>query len=215
MLSSGSVAELPAYFERLSNSEFRTATFLLADVLLPLLDDKTYWEAFTALVPSNTKAFLGAFLKAAGAQQREGRFQLSRDALTQFARQATSIDCKKILEAFLPNTTSLDDLHFLLANFCEDTPQARAAFLLASDQPVCYYELFQQMKRLEGQPADIRRYCILLMRKSTKRSFNMAAMLKEYFALEELPGTFSLRIEAYQLSRLEVSFDAFCKVLNH
>lgn len=215
LLAGGKYVELCHYLGGLNNAAFRTAGYLLAHVLLPPLPSETYWKAFLVLVPSQPKAYLGTFLNAAVQQQAEGHFRLLPPYLEQYASTASPIDRRKVLEALLPGATSLPDVRLLLNTFCEDSPQARAAFLLVSDTSACSYELFQQMKRLEGQPAEIRRTCLRLMRKATKHAFNLAAMLRAYFDLEDLPGNFSLRLEDYQLSRLDVSYEAFCKILNH
>lgn len=215
LLVGGKFMELRHYLEGLNNTAFRTAGYLLSHVLLPPVSPGTYWQAFLALVPSQPKAYLGTFLNAAVQQQAEGRFQLLPKYLEQYAPTASPVDRRKILEALLPGATSLADVRLLLNTFCEDSTKARTAFLLLSDTPACAFELFQQMKRLEGQPVEIRRTCLHLMRKATKHAFNLAAMLRAYFDLEDLPGNFSLRLEDYQLSRLDVSYEAFCKILNH
>ena len=38
-----------------------------------------------------------------------------------------------------------------------------------------------------------------------------ASIVKVAFGLDELSGTFSLRLQPYQISRLEQSYEAFCQ----
>ena len=45
------------------------------------------------------------------------------------------------------------------------------------------------------------------------RSFNLACIVHHYFGLNDLPGTFSLRLENYELSRLDGNYEQFCKIL--
>lgn len=215
LISVGDSAALRAYVLSLNNTEFRTAGYLLSDVILPQTDETSYWQAFKALVPEDSKAFLGTFLKAAVFQIKNGTLTLSAETLTAFAAVATNIDKRKTLEALLPVTRQTDEVHFLLNIFCGGSLKSCLAFLVNQDTTACYFELFRLMKQLEGQTEDLQHYTMLLMRKGTKRAFNMGAIIKAYFGLETLPGTFSLHLEAYKLSRLDASYEAFCNLLNH
>jgi hypothetical protein len=49
-----------------------------------------------------------------------------------------------------------------------------------------------------------------LMKRGDALSFNLASLMKEYFGLEEMKGTFSLRLKPFELARLETSYRAFC-----
>ena len=44
-------------------------------------------------------------------------------------------------------------------------------------------------------------------------AFNMASILAAYFGLGQLPGTFSLTLSPYELSRLDASYEPFRKLL--
>ena len=74
-----------------------------------------------------------------------------------------------------------------------------------------YYEMFQQFKKLEHDLMMLRHYCILLMQRGDNLSYNMASIMQSYFGLGELPGTFSLRLRTYELSRLDGSYELFKK----
>lgn len=215
LISAGDIVALRTYVMGLNNTEFRTAGYLLSDVILPTLDGATYWKVFSILVPTNSKAFLGTFLKAAVYQFKAGTLTLSRETLSNFAAVATNIDKRKTLEALLPVMWQAEEVHLLLDLFCGGNLKSCLAFLVNQDTVACYFELFRQMKQLEGQTEDLQHYTMLMMRKGTKRAFNMAAIVKAYFGLDTLPGTFSLHLEAYQLSRLDSSYEAFCHLLNN
>ena len=45
-------------------------------------------------------------------------------------------------------------------------------------------------------------------------AYKMASLLKSYFDIENVPVTFSLNIESYQLSRLDQGYDKFKKMLS-
>lgn len=42
----------------------------------------------------------------------------------------------------------------------------------------------------------------------------MASIMRHYFDLQDLPGQFSLKLQNYELSRLEISYKTFTKTLN-
>ena len=54
----------------------------------------------------------------------------------------------------------------------------------------------------------------MLMKKGDSRSFNLACILKQYFGLADISGQFSLRIQDYELSRLDQGYDYFVKMMN-
>ena len=85
--------------------------------------------------------------------------------------------------------------------------------LLKASTTASYFLLFKQLKEMDAEPAYLRRIAVELIRKGDKCSFNFAAILQRYFDLGNLPGTFSLQMPPYELSRLDQSFDHFLKIL--
>ena len=53
-----------------------------------------------------------------------------------------------------------------------------------------------------------------LMRRGDALGFNLASLLKAYYGLDALKGTFSLNIQPYQLARLSADYRAFCQAMN-
>lgn len=41
----------------------------------------------------------------------------------------------------------------------------------------------------------------------------MASLIREYFGLDEVKGTFSLRLRPYQLSHIETSYESFLDIM--
>lgn len=213
-LGQNSPEELLALLAGLSNTDFRTSGYLLAEELLPAVPGSAvFWTFFCGVVPADSRAYLGTFLKAAVRMYAAGRLELSEACLADFARRATPIDRRKVLEALLPVVRTDGEVFTLLALFCEDKPEAKAAFLLKAGTLVCYYRLFQVLKMLDAGSDTLRRYVLLLMRRGDRLSFNMAGAVCRYFDIHDQPGTFSLRLPPYQLSRLDDSFDSFSKIL--
>lgn len=193
-----------------SVSEKRTFGYLMANKLLEQVDNDTFWFFFSALVPQEPKAHLITFLKPASQMYLSGRLSLNRQVLSDFAEKASVIDGRKLLGTFLPIIQDVDEARFLMDSFCAREAQARVAALLPIDNLVASYMLFNELRAMDPDTSQIRHYCILLMQRGGRYGFNMASALSHYFGVENLPGTFSLRLNTYQLSRLEGSFDTFC-----
>ena len=51
------------------------------------------------------------------------------------------------------------------------------------------------------------------MKRKDDLSYNMASILRTYFGLSEIQGQLSLKVEEYELSYLESSFEKFRFVL--
>lgn len=200
------------YLLTLSVSEFRAAGVVLADDVLPQVGDNSFWRYLMVVAGSNTKAYLGTFLKAAVKLYRTNKVTVSDDCLKSFADICTAIDRRKCMEALLPQAKVVDDAQALVRLFCDNRLDLAAPFLIKARTAVSYYVLFNMLKAAEAD--EIRRYAIILMRQGDSLSFRLVSILEKYFDLHNLPGSFSLRLESYELSRLDGGYDAFVKILN-
>ncbi len=216
----GDAEGLLACLKGLSNMEFRTAGFLLAEELLPALAERgaeaspTFWNFFSVLVPAHPKAYLGTFLKAAAALHTKGSLCLDDARLETFAAgPATPVDRRKMLETLLPLVQTVEDVDRLLSLFAEDDVKTRAAWLIKAGTSAGYYRLFHLLKTIDEDRPFLCHCCVLLVRKGDRLSCNMASILHGYFGLDELPATFSFQLRPYQLGRLDDSFESFMKTL--
>ena len=199
----------------LSNSEFRTAGILLSEDLLPgVPTSAAFLDLFFGIVPSNPKAYLMTFLKAARTRYAQGRLDLHDSRWDTFAAQASPIDRAKTADTLLPAVHDLTDAMRLLTLFTDDSVPARATVLLRAGTTVAYFLLFQTLKKVEDDRPLIARQYLQLIRKADKRSYNLASILRHYFDLHDLPGNLSLRLQPYQFSRLDITLDTFSKILN-
>ncbi len=197
---------------QLHATDFRTAGYLLGEVLLPVLTGDAYWEVFLAIVPRAPKAYLGTFLKAGRQLYEAGRLSVSGDVLRRFVEAgATDIDRKKTIDAFLPLLCTPGEAEGLLNAF-DVEPGQRISYLLSAGSRPCCFLLFRQLKVMDDLSL-IRRCCLALIRRGDRLSFNLASLLTHYFALEGIPGTFSLQLHPYEQGRLDASYEAFDKIL--
>lgn len=217
LITAGSATELCAYLRSLRNAEHRAASVVLAEATTwKSLSEAEFWQFFLALTQDNAKAYLGTMLKAVVALHRREPMRFRHKALEDFAQKvASDIDRRKTLDALLPLLTTIADIErlFLLFNLPDSEDRLRAGFLFRSGTPLCYFLLFRILQRWEDDTPSLRRFAIEIIRKGDKTSFNMACIVQEYFNLNALPGTFSLQLPPYELSRLDKNFETFSKIL--
>lgn len=195
------------YLLQLSNAEFRTAGFLLGDKLLSSLSRESYWHCFITIVPKNSKAFLGTFLKAL-----PNHFALALKEIEEYAQVASPIDKNKLLVTLLPTLSDPQEIEWILNLYYDEDSRKRVKLLLKFNTLPIYYCIFQSLRKMDHQIQALREYSILLMRKGDHLSFNLAGIIQSYFGLNALPGTFSLRLETYELNRLE-TYEGFQKII--
>lgn len=214
-IRAGKAEAMRDYLLSLRNADFRLAGSVLTDKTL--WADADFWTFAATLVVTNSRAFLGTMLKAATALGLTAPTKAFADACS------TAIDCRKVLEALLPAATNPGEVNALLQQFL-----AKETIVNATDASVpfsetilfkvgtapAYFVLFNLLKLHEDDVAYLRRFGVELIRKGDKRSFNLACIIKEYFDLPELPGTFSLSLQPYELSRLDTSYDTFLTIIN-
>lgn len=203
----GKAEEMCAYLASLRNASFRTASLCLGEASLWQGSD-SFWHFAAVLVSANNRAYLGTMLKAAVALHNV-------TPTPEFAQACTTdIDRKKVLEALLPLVTSPTDMQQLIRLFRIESDAIIEGILYRVGTATAYFLLFNLLKQHEDETDYLRRFGVELIRKGDKRSFNLACVIKEYFALPSLPGTFSLSLKPYELSRLETSYETFLTIIN-
>lgn len=214
IINANDPADLLRFLNSLNVADFRSACYILAEVLLPTIGSDKYWSFFSKIVPSNTKAFLGTFLKSAVSLKKKGCLTISIENITDFLSYATPIDKKKFLEALLPYINHIDELEMVVYNiFNKDVKQA-VPYLINSGTTASYFILFRILKTLDWDETQLRACVISLMKCNRSNAFNMSSILIKYFDLKSVPGCFALHIEPYELSCLDQNFESFSKILN-
>lgn len=211
LVKGGKVEELRTYLQSLSSSYFRTAGFLLAETVLPTCEQSDFWKFFVEIVPTNAKAYLGTFLKAAVKLYTAKRLSLDETTLQAFAVSASTIDKQKVLQAFLPIVKQHGEVNCLIKWFHTSDEQTYALLIRAGTLP-CYYVLFNLLKTSDNN-ALIRHVAITLLKRGDGISYNLVSIIKHYFDIEDLPAQLSLKVENYELSRLDMSYEKFVKTL--
>lgn len=210
--------QLAAYIEALPHSQRRQAGACMAHTLLPQCADDLFWSLFGFLVPRDSRAWLGTFLRACEARHRQGAFSLQGEGacrvLDWMRVQGTPIDRKKLLECMVGLFADVpEELEHLLDALHMSDARQRLSCLLPHVGVGVYYLLFRAMRELEHDRELLARCCRYLMAKGDGLSFNMASVACAYFGLEEVRATFSLRLAPFQLGRMEGPYQHFKELL--
>ena len=208
---------LENYFSGLSNTDFRTACNMMSADIMPQWEETDYWDCFMVLFNSNAKAWLVTMLKAAVKKYNDGSLSFNGDTFKQLCRiireEKRKIDERKLLQNVLPILKTPEEIETIFL-FLQLEDKTAARYLVECDTMACYFVLFQKMKRMDNAPEYLSLLCAELIRKGGNKAFNFVSMIKNYFDLPAIKGVFSLKINPYELSRLDASFGLFCQMLN-
>ncbi len=202
--------QITPYLEGLTNSRFYTASYMLGDSLLPKMEADDFWTVVTLLYNYSPKAFLSLCMRVAGKRQEDLEHPKAEALWKRIAE--TPVEVQKTLFSLLPMIKDNVPLveHLLNVMNCVD-PHDRIAFLLQFNTPATAYLLLLAVRRIEEDRTLVLRTTYYLIKKGDALSYNMASLFKVFFGLDEVRGTFSLRLEPYELARLENDYEAFKK----
>lgn len=207
---------LITYLEGLSHSHFRTAGYLLGERLLTDVPADTFWEVATRLILWHPKAFTVTMAKAARVRLVGGTLSLADDGILRLSQalrgDGHQTDREKLLMQWLPAVRQPATMESLFTLFGVDCPRRRIEFLLRTDGLTAAYILLRTLRFEEHDRQYLCGVCRNLIRRADNLSFNVASLLRTYFDLNDVRGVFSLKIEPYELSRLDTDFDTFCRV---
>ncbi len=212
LIASRDWAGVPAYLATLSHSSFRTAGYMLGETLTRPLPDADFWTFAEVLVRSNPKAFLVTMLK--GAILRGVDVDSPSFASFCAVIRGSETDVRKTLLLLLPRMGDPQSVFTLFSLLEVMDAERRVSFLLRVPTPAASFVLLLTLRSLDYNRQLLLRTVAYLMRRGDDCSFNLASLLKTYFDLQEVRGTFSRPVEPYKLSRLDSSYEAFCKALN-
>ena len=167
-----------------------------------------FWVSFMKVVPTFSK---GMYLIEATRLYKKGLLDLDAPELHTFAHleTTTAIDRRKTLEAFLPLAKTPEEAEQLMNLLAEETPEARINVMMKAATLPCCYLIFQQLRLVEGDRNLSRKACIALNQKNDVRSHQLAALIAEYFGLQNVPKRVILNLKPYQLHRIENSYENF------
>ncbi len=206
------------YLCNLSNSGFRTASYVLAEHVLTTLENDAFWQCFATIAQPDTKVYLKTFLKAAVLNYKRGALSFNSHVFLGFARTClqteATIDRQKTLQLLLPELCTYEEVELLLSAFCGDNCNVKLRHLTScAESKPCYYALFRLMKQMDMSHDRIAECLKVVARRATPMAFNFTSIMKLYFDVEDLRGDFSLQMRAYEVSRIENSYTNFVDVI--
>lgn len=216
MVRDGKWNELFHYLDHLSNSNFKSAKFILESDVLLLAPSALFWEASFRLVAYRPKAFLNSVAKVARNRKNRGNWDVDFETLERIARQLESEDARparlRFVRFILPLFQTEAEIGRLFDIFGIDTPAARIVLLREVPVPLHFFILFTCLRKADdvSLTADC---CRFLIRQGDDLSYNMASLLKAYFDLKAVKGVFSLKLQPYEFGYLETSFPTFSKTI--
>lgn len=197
------------FLESLSNSRFRIASRELADSYLPSLSDEQYIEHFRVLFSASPKAYLGTLLKAS-----KGRNLLENEKFKSFVPKMSQVDKTKIAKKLLSTASTPEEVEKILKGLSCDDLKFSLPLLLDLPTMPCGFVLVKILRYHEGEKRLLTKTAALLMNKGDKISFNIAALMKTAFQLNDLKGVFSLMLAPWELSKIETDYVFFCQKMS-
>ena len=177
---------------------------------MPALEKEDFWSLLTLLYNYNAKAFLVTCMKAAA--QRVGEFGDAEAERVWRLLSENEIDAQKALLTLLPvMKEDVEQAQHMLNVMIGNRAEKLINILLRVDTPAAAFLLLRAMRQVEHDHDLLVRATYYLIKRGDALSFNLASLFKAYFGLDEVRGTFSLRIEPFELARLETNYEAFKK----
>lgn len=202
-----------AYLASLSNAHFRTAGYMMGERLMPELPAQDFWDVMRRLVLWQPKAFVVTTAKAATPRLLDRTLSLEDEGFNKLAialqDESRSIDRQKLLLQWLPAAQEPASIELLFQSLGINNPRRRADFLLRTDGLAAAFVLLRTLRFEEHDRTWLTQTCRALMKRGDNLSFNVASLIRAFFDLNEVRGTFSLQIEPFELSRLDTDFDTF------
>lgn len=194
-----------------SRSEQRTAGYMLGERLLLDCPAELYWQMTEALVCYDSKAYLITLMKTFLLRLGRGTASLSDVPFGRLAAGFNEVERQKVALLLLPELEQPKQVEQLFQLLGLAKGREQLVYLIRVDTLPCLFLLLRSLRYVEHDRAEVLKVARQLMKRGSGSSFNLASIVKVAFGLDELSGTFSLRLQPYQIARLEQSYEAFCQ----
>lgn len=211
VVQAGDAEGLVRLLDSFSRSEQRTAGYMLGERLLLDCPPDVYWKMTEALVRYDSRAYLITLMKTFLVRLKRGTSGFSDAAFKRLAASFNEVERQKVALLILPALAHPEQAEqlFRLLNISKGREQM--VYLVRIDTRPCLFLLLRSLRYIEHDREEVLKVARQLIKRGTGASFNLASIVKVAFGLDELSGTFSLRLQPYQIARLEQSYDAFCQ----
>lgn len=203
--------ELVQMLDSLSRSEQRTAGYMLGERLLLDCPTEVFWQMSEALVCYDSRAYLITLMKTFLVRLQRGTASLSDTAFSRLAQTFNDVERQKVALHLLPHLKEPEQVGRLFDILRISKGREQMVYLVRIDTLPCLFLLLRSLRYIEHDREQVLKVARVLIKRGTGPSFNLASIIKVAFGLDELSGTFSLRLQPYQIDRLEQSYEAFCQ----
>ena len=210
-VQAGDAEGLVSWLDSSSRSEQRTAGYMLGERLLLDGPVDVYWRMTTSLFRYDSRAYLVTLMKTFLLRMKRGTASLSDEAFGRMAAEFNDVERQKVALLLLPDMQTPKQVEQLFSVLEIAKGREQMVYLVRIDTLPCLFLLLRSLRYIEHDRAEVLQVARQLMKRGTGGSFNLASIIKVAFGLDELSGTFSLRLQPYQISRLEQSYEAFCQ----
>lgn len=198
---------------------------MIGERLLVDVRPQVFWEVARRLILWQPKAFVVTMAKAAAQRLKAGTLSFSDDGFTALTHSLKGdshlLDRQKLLAVWLPVTDDYEAMESLFDSLGIVEPRRRVDFLMHTEGLTAAFVLLRTLRYEEHDREYLTSVCRSLIRRATAESdsrarslsFNVASLMRSFFDLPDVRGTFSLATEAYELSRIDTDFDVFCRVV--
>lgn len=205
------------YLNGLSNAHFRTAGYIIGERILPTVEREVFWDVAKLLILWQPRAFVVTIAKAATPRLEHSTLSIDDEGFIELAEalqdESHVIDRRKLLTQWLPAINRPQTMEYLFERMGISDSQLKIEYLLRTPGSVAGFLLLRTLCFEEHDRELLERTCRLVMKRGDAFSFNLASLLRSFFDLQEVRGTFSLQLQPYELSRLSNDFDAFSRTL--
>ena len=174
------------------------------------LTTNAFWKLFAVLLQHDSKAFLVVMLKALAQRMERGEASIQDEGFQTLCHMMNEVDRQKTVSFLLPYLNDVDLVKHLFNCFGLEAHEWIPYLIKVNTLP-CAFVLFSSLRYIEHDRDYLLRVAYFLMKRGDGLSFNLASLMKAFFGLEELKGTFSLQLKPFELARLETSYKAFCE----
>ena len=210
-LQTGDSEGLVRLLDSFSRSEQRTAGYMLGEHLLLDCPTELYWQMTEALVRYDSRAYLITLMKTFLLRWEQGAASISDKPFARLAASFNDVERQKVALLLLPALVSPGQVEQLFRVLGVAKGREQMVYLVRVDTLPCLFLLLRSLRYIEHDRTEVLKVARQLMKRGTGGSFNLASIIKVAFGLDELQGTFSLRLQPYQIARLEQSYEAFCQ----
>lgn len=194
----------------LSQSAQKTAGLMLGEHFLLDCPAEVFWKMTETLVHYYSKAYLITLTKTLVLRMGNGTASLSDDTFVRLCAGFNELERQKVTLFLLPKLEKVQQVEQLFSQMHIARGHDQLVYLVRIDTLPCLFLLLRSLRYVEHDREEVLKVARQLIKRGTGASFNLASIIKVAFGLDELTGTFSLRLQPYQIARLEQSYEAFC-----